>query len=137
MANIKCNERITSKDILVEESLMVGNKNIVNCLDSLQNNKTNYEDFVLGQNNNGKYALAPNGLLICWGVTESKSAATYEIPLPYFPVDANYSVTWGMNTSSDTKQSFRGMGTWDKTTTSFKTRCYTATKDWVLLGKWR
>lgn len=104
---------------------------------SILNEKLNKSEVVFGENNNGKYALLPKGILLCWGTVEEASSGTIDVPLPYYPTRTDYAVGWSINSSLDTKQSFRGMGAWEKNTTYFKTRRFsTASKDWLLIGNY-
>lgn len=104
---------------------------------SMLSEKLNNSEVVFGENQYGKYALLPKGILLCWGSIESGSSGTIDVPLPYYPTRTDYAVGWSVNSSLDTLQSFRGMGAWEKTTTSFKTRRFnTAGKDWLLIGNY-
>ena len=153
MANININGDLQAQNVRIQQSIIsttnqlnisatngvfINGSDILARLTLLENNKANLSDLIVGQNSNGYYALFPNGLLFCWGSVVASTAGTYDVPLPYFPISTDYSVGWSMNSSTDTSQSFRGMGAWNKQTTQFSTRRFSSnSKDWLLVGKWK
>lgn len=90
-----------------------------------------------GTTSNGFWTKYSDGTLIVGGrISNLSGEKTITLPSPF--ANTNYYVVWGMERNSSTNQTFRTMGAWSKTTTSFNTYCLSALdKVYVAYGEWK
>ena len=144
MSNINCSGQITTKNLQVEESATINGTNLMqkianieSTISSLSQNITNLDNEYVSESN-VEYIKFSNGVLLCWGEVPNDGAANKIVNFPQPTIDENYIVVWGMQSQLETSQTFRGMGAWNKTTSSFTTRQFnSAAKDWLLIGRWK